>query len=220
MVAGFNLETKDQQRVPNIVGGNLEIAPDQFVPNFIGTTFDNLIDLVVYCVDLNDDIITNPTFTVTNSAVNDSVNTTEVLTLSVGASDTLDISAVAPGYQSNNLSVSFTEGVPQRLFIVLSEIPKVLFTCDTTFKNSEGTTVARPLSSGYVEVKFNTSEAVDPNNYTVSFEAMQIGSSKYSSIVLGYELTSFDASGLTYKVDVVTNSGDYCYLSNIIKKQC
>jgi hypothetical protein len=219
-VAGFNIELSNNQFVPNSSGGSIELVSDQFTPNTVGIGFDHLIDLVVSVEDLLGDPILNPTFTVTNSLGNDSVNTKDVLLLSVGQSDTLDISAVATGFQSNSISVSFVDGSPQRLVIQLSEIPKILFTCTTTFKNSLGVTIDRPISTGFIEVVFTGNGAYDKDDFIPTFEAIPFLGSKYGSTILGFEVLSETLSSISYKVDIVPESGDFCYLSNYIKKQC
>ena len=219
-VAGFNLDLSSQQFAPNSAGGSIEIASDQFAPNTIGAGFDDLIDLVVSVETIAGVQILGPTFTVTNSINNDSINTEDVLTLSVNQSDTLDISASAIGYTDNSLSVSFTVGTPQRLVIQLQEIPKINFTCTTLFKSADGVTVEKPLSNGYIEVTFSGDNSYDKANYTPYFEALPLGGSKYNSTVLGYEVLSETVSSIVYKVDVVTQGGEFCYLSNYIKNQC
>jgi len=219
-VAGFNLEISSQQFAPNSAGGSIEIASDQFVPNAIGAGFDDLIDLVISVETLGGVQILDPTYTVTNSINNDSVNSLEVLTLSVNQSDTLDVSASAPGYSDNSLSISFTLGTPQRLVIQLQEIPKINFTCTTIFKSADGVTVEKPLSNGYIEVTFTGDNTYDKTNYTPYFEALPLGGSKYNSTVLGYEVLSQTVSSIVYKVDVITEGGEFCYLSNYIKNQC
>lgn len=107
-----------------------------------------------------------------------------------------------------------------RTFTLVLTTTKVLFTCTTTFKNGEGVTVSKPLSTGYIEVVFTGNLSFNLVDYLPTFEAIPLGGSKYSGQVLGYSLLSSSASSVTYRVDVVKESGDFCYLSNFIKKQC
>lgn len=219
-VSGFNIGIQSDQLAVGVFGGSIEISPDQFTPNNSGFSFDNQVDLVLYAVDINGDLIPNATFTVAGSIMSDTVITGNFIALSVGQNDTLSVDVIANGFQLNTEVVNFIEDEEQRIPVTLFEVEKIEFTCDTNFKNSNGDTVSRPLTNGYVEVKFSTSNPANIDDYSVCFEAMPVGGSKYNSVVLGYELIASDASGFTYKVDVVQQNGDYCYLSNIMKIQC
>ena len=220
IVSGINVNLLSDQMVTGVYGGSIEVIPNQFSPNNSGFSTDNLVDLVVSSVDLMGNAITGVTFEITGSINSNSTNTGDFIAVSVGQNDNLDITASVVGYQENTISVSFVEGTPQRLVIVLTEVDKIDFNCTTTFKNSEGVTVSKPISSGYVEVTFMGNNPISTDGYSVLFEAIPSGGSKYNSVVLGYSLLSSTSDSITYKVDVVNQIGDFCYLSNIIKKQC
>ncbi len=219
-LAGFVTGITEGPTPLGVAGLNVETNYFTNSLNNTGFNFDVLTDLVVSVETLAGDPILNPTYTVTNSAVNDSVNTKDYLFLTVAQSDTLDITASKSGFQDNTVSVSFTEGEPQRITIVLSEVEKINFTCTTLFKSADGVTVDKPLSNGYIEVTFSGGNSYDKANYTPYFEALPLGGSKYNSTVLAYEVLSQTVSSIVYKVDVVTQGGEFCYLSNYIKKQC
>lgn len=220
IISGINNEIDESIPISNVSGVSIEILSDQFVPNNIGLSFDDFIDLVVYAVDENDNILSGVTFTVTNSTSNDTTITGNFIGLSVGQSDNLDVTASSFGFISASISISFTEGESQRLFIVLQEVPRILFNCTTEFKNSQGITIDKPITSGFVQVTFSANANFNIDDYSVLFEAIRVGGSKFNSVILGYELTSNIGSVAIFKINVVQEQGDYCYLSNIIKKIC
>ena len=131
----------------------------------------------------------------------------------------INIEASAIGYINNDVTVNLNEF--GYVFVKIELVPDtVLFTCTTLFKNRFGITINKPLLDGYVEVKFQGSAAFSKDDYFTTFEAIKQGGSKYASIVLSDELEIEETDALTFKVAVVQEAGDYCYLSNISKKLC
>jgi len=123
------------------------------------------------------------------------------------------------GYILKVENYMYSSGV-EFLDIFVDPVPSVLFTCSTIFKNQFGSTVTRPLTDGYVEVTFQGNTDFNIVDYSVLFEAIPAGSSKYNSILLDSELIASTTNSVTYKVAVVQSAGDYCYLSNITKAEC
>jgi len=219
-VSGFNIELIEGPTQLGVVGFNTETIFFSGVPATKGFCIDSRIDLIISVEDTNGDPLNNVTFKTTNSSNSGTQSITKTLLLAIDNTETVTVETSLAGYITKTTNINFVKGTPQRVTIVLSKAPKVLFSCTTTFKNSEGVTVSKPISTGYVEVVFTGDSAVDVSLYSVLFEAIPPGGSKYNSIVLNNELTSSTANTLTYKVEVVQEPGDYCYLSNIIKKIC
>ncbi len=131
----------------------------------------------------------------------------------------LSFTASALNYVTKSVTYTYSSG-KKKLVIELVKIETVPLSCTTIFKNRFGSTVTRPLTDGYVEVTFQSSAGLNENDNAVYFEAYPVNGSKYSLILLNHELISSGPDYLTYKVGVVKETDDYCYLSNIIKKQC
>ena len=131
----------------------------------------------------------------------------------------MSIEASKPGYIPQTIIGNYDSFVQYEVKFEL--VPDtVLFTCTTLFKNRFGITINKPLLDVYVEVKFQGSAAFSKDDYFTTFEAIKQGGSKYASIVLSDELELEETDALTFKVAVVQEAGDYCYLSNISKKLC
>lgn len=131
----------------------------------------------------------------------------------------INFEASAPGYVTNSVQEDVNQYGYQEIKIFL-EPDVVVFSCTTLFKNQFGVEVSKPLRNGFVEVTFSGSTDFDYTEYSTLFEAIPVGSNKYNSIVLDGEVIDSSTDYVTYKLPVVQQNGDFCYLSNITKNEC
>ena len=123
------------------------------------------------------------------------------------------------GYTTNQVISDVNEFGDVTIIIQL-EPNTLTFSCTTVAKNSNGVTVSKAISSGYLEVVFTGSSPFDPDNYLFSFNAYIPGNSKYSVVTLFGEETSRTTYTVTFKFNLVDSNQDFCYIPNISSKQC
>lgn len=228
--SGISLSSEPVKVVTRFSGISLSSEPIKVVTDFSGISLTALNNLIINIVDsdtllpldANIEIVNN---TDNNNIYSNGISGFEASTHSyyINVLSNVTITISKNGYATqiinlNNLDPNNLYIQEMQLSLIVVGIP--VLSCSTTFKNEFGATTTRPLINGYVEVIFSGSTDFDINDYSVLFEAIPVGSLKTNSIILNNELIDSTTSSYTYKVDVVQEVGDYCYLSNIIKKQC
>lgn len=124
------------------------------------------------------------------------------------------------GYMSASAIEDINEHGYKVIKLVLTNDFTIFISCDTVAVDAEGNEISSVIEGGKIKVTFTADSPFDIANYYVSLEAYKEGNNKDAVVSLNGELTDSTPNTVTYIFDAVDDSGTWCYIPNIIRRQC
>lgn len=199
---------------------SISVVPDNIPDKQYGVSGLNQNNLFIEICDTSNNPIQADIIISGGSGVDGNYSGFSEYPLTTITTTNIDVTASASGFISKTENIDEINSFGYKVIKIILEPSTVDFLCTTLFKNEFGATVTKPLRNGYVEVTFSGSTDFNYQDYSTLFEAIPVGSSKYNSVVLNSEVINSGTDFVTYRVDVVQENGDYCYLSNITRDEC